>query len=69
MAQTEAQLKQGGLSVEQKKVLDQIKAKMGETVIKLRAQRQMQRDGHAMQVIKPPVEPSGRAKNGKAFVQ
>ena len=57
------------LDQDTRKNLENIKAKLGETVIKLGAQERMQVRGiGAKQVVQPPVEPPGRAKPGQAFV-
>lgn len=73
IAQIDAELAKMGLTADQQKVLSEIKGRLGETVIKLRAERQMQSEdqGHQTrsQVMKPLLEPPGRAANGKAFVQ
>jgi hypothetical protein len=58
-----------GLSVDQKKVFDQIRARLGETVIKINNQRAMQREANAVELSKPPVEPAGRAADGKAYIR
>lgn len=65
----DSELGQQGLTVEAKKSLESAKAKLADTVIKIRAQAQMQRGDHAMQMLNPPVEPAGRAKSGEAFIQ
>ena len=67
---------QAGLSVETRKVLvgiraklDDNKVKLADTVIKLRGQQQMQREANAREALRPPTEPRGRAKPGRAFTQ
>jgi len=72
IAQIDAELAKAGLTVDQQKVLSEIKGRLGDTVIKLRAQREMQFADHnhaTRQLLTPPVEPAGRADNGKAFIQ
>lgn len=73
IAQIDAELAKMGLTADQQKVLSEIKGRLGDTVIKLRAEREMQMadQGHQTraQVMKPLLEPPGRAANGKAFVQ
>jgi hypothetical protein len=67
IAGIDAELARAGLTSDQQKVLSEIKAKLGDTAIKIRAQREMQREAHAVQMSKPPVEPAGRAANGRAY--
>lgn len=69
LKQLDIDISAAGLTVEQQKVLDQIKARLGETVLKLRAQRDMQRDERAVQMSAPPTEPPGLAKPGRAYTQ
>jgi hypothetical protein len=48
--------------------LDDIKARLAETTIKITAQERMSaRSERTKQILKPPVEPAGRAAPGKAF--
>lgn len=48
--------------------IDKIKADLARDVIKIRAQKDMQRAGHrAKQMLTPPTEPAGRAPPGQAF--
>lgn len=56
--------------------LDQVKAKLAETAMKLNVQKELSRDALAVdvhkhrtppQAITPPTEPAGRAPNGEAF--
>jgi len=49
--------------------LDRLKGLLSDTVIKVRAQGEMQKREHAVQITKPPVEPKGRAKAGRAYTQ
>jgi hypothetical protein len=69
----DAELAKAGLTGDQEKVLKQIKGRLGETVLKLRAQREMQFAEHGnartVEALKPPTEPRGRAPAGKAFIQ
>ncbi len=76
LAAIDAELGQAGLSVETRKVLEGIRAKLddnkvklADTVIKLRGQQQMQREANAREALRPPTEPRGRAKPGRAFTQ
>lgn len=73
IAMLDAKLAEAGLTSDQQKVLSEIKERIGTTILKLRAQREMQIAEHGQQrvveVLKPPVEPRGRARPGKAFVQ
>ncbi len=69
LAQMQAELETAGLTAEQKKVVDQAKTKLADTVMRLRAQRQMQMDERAQQASRPPVEPAGRAQPGRAYTQ
>lgn len=69
LKQMDTQVDTLGLSVDQKKVFDQIRARLGETVIKINNQRAMQREANAVELSKPPVEPAGRAADGKAYIQ
>ena len=69
LAAMDAELGKDGIGADTRKVLENIKAKLADTVIKVRAQERMQQQAHAVQLSKPPVEPAGRAQNGMAFVQ
>jgi hypothetical protein len=69
IAQIDAELAKEGLTSDQQKVLSEIKGRLSETVIKVRAQAQMQAEDRARQMLAPPVEPAGRAQPGKAFIQ
>lgn len=68
IAQIDAELAQAGLTVDQQKVLSEIKGRLSDTVIKVRAQMQMQANEQPKQLSKPAVEPAGRAANGKAYI-
>lgn len=70
IAQIDAELAKAGLTTDQQKVLSEIKAKLSDTLIKVRAQAQMQaaEHGHAVQLSQPPIEPAGKAENGTAYV-
>ena len=57
------------LSSAERQNLEKIRATLGGDAIKLRAQAAMQQQEHAAQLLKPPVEPKGRAPNGRAFTQ
>jgi hypothetical protein len=73
VAQIDAQLAQAGLTSDQQKVLAEIKGRLSDTVLRLRAQREMQiadqQQERAIQVIEPRAEPKGKAPDGKAFIQ
>jgi hypothetical protein len=48
--------------------LDQVKAKLSTESAKINLQRELAHlDSHTKQVLKPPVEPAGRAKPGEAY--
>ena len=50
--------------------LEDVKARLADTTIKVRAQKELsQMDSNAGQVLTPPTEPIGRAKNGHAYEQ
>lgn len=49
--------------------IDQIKAKLTDTLMKTRTQRDLSAEGARREALKPPTEPKGRAKPGKSFVQ
>ena len=66
IAAMDGELGKESLSVESRKVLENAKAKLADTVIKIRAQERMQAQE---QLLKPPVEPAGRAPKGRAFTQ
>lgn len=68
IAQIDAELAKAGLTADQQKVLAEIKGRLGDTAIKIRAQREMQLNEHAIELSKPPVEPPGRAAPGKAYI-
>jgi hypothetical protein len=57
------------LGSEERRALDSLKVDLANTRIKLNEQRQMQRESQAVEVIKPAVEPAGRAEPGMAFPQ
>ena len=82
----ESQMTTAELSSVERQVLEKLKAGLADTVIKVRAQKEMSaadiahdKDvtiaGHAVdlhksrQALKPPVEPRGKARPGKAFTQ
>lgn len=66
LAAMDGELGKEGIGMEARKVLENAKARLADTVIKIRAQERMQAN---QQLLKPPVEPAGRAEKGKAFVQ
>lgn len=68
LSEIESQAKAADQTVEVRKVLDGIKGKLGDTMLKINGQRQMQREEHAVQLSKPAVEPAGRAKPGDGYV-
>lgn len=47
--------------------LTQAKAKLAETAMKLRVQKELSADGSGPQVVEPVAEPEGRAPEGQAF--
>lgn len=48
--------------------LDQVKAQLSQTAMKLQTQRELAHvDAHGPQVTAPPTEPPGRAPNGQAY--
>lgn len=50
--------------------LEQVKAQLATDAAKINLQRELAHlDAHTKQVLKPPVEPAGRAPNGQAFTQ
>jgi len=56
--------------------LDELKAMLASTTMKLKVQQDLSRDSHAVdlhkhanQALTPPTEPAGRAPDGKAFTQ
>lgn len=49
--------------------LDQVKADLANTAMKLRTQVRLMRQGKGPQVAEPPMEPPGRAKEGRAYVE
>ena len=58
------------LSAESRDVLAQIKQRLADTVIKVRAQQSMaaqDRQHDARQAVRPPFEPRGRAPKGRAY--
>jgi hypothetical protein len=53
---------------QQKITLEQVKAKLAETTMKLEVQKELsQVPGSAPQVLNPPSEPAGRAPDGQAY--
>lgn len=67
LAAIEAELGQAGLSVETRKSLETVKGKLAETLMKVRAQKELSAMGAAKEALKPPTEPKGRAPNGQSF--
>lgn len=49
--------------------LEDVKAKLADTAMRLRVQKELSAEAGARQVINPPTEPAGRADNGKAYQQ
>lgn len=47
--------------------LDQLKAKLADTTIRARTQRELSRDNVRREALKPAAEPKGRAPAGKSF--
>lgn len=47
--------------------LEEVKASLAETVMKLRTQKELAAQDRAAEVLKPPTEPAGRAPNGQSF--
>jgi hypothetical protein len=76
IAQMDAELAKAGLTTDQQKVLSEIKARLTDTVIKVRAQQQITRDNQVLDlhkyqsdVMRAPTEPPGRAPAGQAFAR
>lgn len=77
LAAIDAELGRAGLGVEARKALESVKAKLADTVMKLRTQKELAGIGnvvdlhkhHNPQVATPATEPPGRAPAGEAFVQ
>lgn len=49
--------------------LEDVKARLADTAMKLRVQKELSAESNARQALKPPTEPAGRAANGKAYQQ
>lgn len=64
----ESELKQQELAGADTRMVEQIRGSLAETAMKLQAQFEMQSTGGG-EVVKPPVEPAGRAPDGQSFAQ
>jgi len=70
IAAIDAQLESAKLSNAERANLNNIKASLSATALKLQTQTDLTLGAHAMnakQVMTPPTEPAGRAPTGQAF--
>ena len=67
----QAQLSSAELSSVERQVLDKIKAGLAEKSMALNVTKDLALADHAVAIhsSRPPIEPSGRAENGKSFFQ
>lgn len=78
IAEIDAELAKMGLTADQQKVLAEIKGRLGDTAIRLRATREMAAQSISADLYKhssppppakPPIEPPGRAQPGQSYAQ
>lgn len=73
MKQMDYQMKLMEFAEKRNMTLDQVKAELAGTAMKIKAQQQLSAADRAerrtSQVLKPPTEPAGRAQPGHAFEQ
>ncbi len=66
LAYIDTQMSKEGIEASERDALMKAKTVLGGKAIEIRAQKEMQAGEHAHQVMTTPVEPAGRAPNGKA---